>query len=194
MNAKHCLLLSLTCLLYSCAPRTAKPVAHIQRTVDWPVLKIAPLLPNQIGMHHIELHKNERSFRFDAMVEMEANHQVMVGMTPVGTVGFTLKSDAQKIEFERIPFYKLPIRPEIILTAYHWTFLEVTTLEPFLRSQGLSLEEPDKKTRLIRLADETIATIHYESNNKFQGTATYQQPKQKIRIRFLTRSLETYTP
>lgn len=181
--------LALCLLCLSCAPRTAKPIATIDRNIDWPVLAIAPDLPAQVGMHYVTLRKGQKTFRFEATIEMEPNHQAMVGMTPVGTIGFTMKSDTNTIEFERIPFYKMPIRPEQILTAYHWTFLDEAILEPHLRKLGLTIKHPDPKTRIIQSAGESIATISYEDNNKQRGLAEFRLPDRKIHISFLTRSM-----
>lgn len=185
-------LIILSLFLTCCAPRTAKPIAKMDRQVRWPVLALSQNLPSQVGMHHITLKKDGREFRFETTVEMEPNHQAMVGMTPVGTVGFSLQADATSIQFERIPFYKLILRPEEILTAYQWTFLDRAVLSNTLAETGLRLREPDDQTREIIRGNETIATIEYESKDIGAGTAVFKQPERQLSIHFLTRSLQRF--
>jgi hypothetical protein len=180
--------------LPACAPRSAKQVARMQSDVPWPVNAVIADLPAKTAMHHITLKRGNREFRFEATVETEPNYQAMVGMTPVGTVGFSMASEGAEVTFERIPFYKLPIRPERILTAYQWTFLDADILQPHLAALGLTLTEEDPQIREIRNKNERVAIIRYEAPDKYKGTAVFEQPQHKIKIHFLTRSVERFTP
>lgn len=182
----------LSLLLTCCAPRSARPLAKMGSHVRWPVLAVSQKLPSQVGMHHVTLRKKGREFRFEATVEMEPNHQAMIGMTPVGTLGFSLQADATSVQFERIPFYKIIVRPEELLTAYQWTFLDEQTLGKTLAENGLKLIKPNGQTRIILQGDETIATIEYESKHITTGTAVFQQPDRQLSIHFLTRSIQRF--
>jgi len=166
--------LSLMCFAtFACAP----PKSGSLRLPSGP--RLTPLamtdaVPARALSMHMEIQRDGVPFHFDAFSEQEPGRLALVGMTPLGTRGFSAIWAAGRFDYEHLPFYKLPIPAQELVLAYQLIYFPAALLSAELQQHALTLEETDG-LRSLHYRGRPLVRIHY------------QKQRAEIRLEHVTR-------
>jgi len=167
------------------------PSVRLDRGVTLTPLTTATIGEARARIMRIVIEKPGREpFRFNAHAEVEPDRTVLVGMTPMTTRGFAATWSNRVLDYEHLPFYRLPLPPATLILAYQLMFLPEPVLAPQLAAAGLSLEVGEMGRRL-RHDGETLLVVDYEGSPT-HGTATLTDHRRGYRLVIETRQLSTY--
>jgi len=177
-------ILVLLLSLAACARRPA--TLNLEPGTRLSLIPVAEL-PARTYIQDFEIINDKGVFRFSGLVEQEGNRLALVGLTPVGNRGFSVVWEGETATTERLPYYRLPLKAEVLLTVWQLMFLEPDDLKPHLAAAMIDLEVTGEQ-RFFRSDGQTLARA-------FSDDATnliFQNRRNTLNIRVTTRAIEAY--
>ena len=138
----------------------------------------------------IRIESKGRTFQFLSHGEIEADRLTLVGLTPLGTRAFSLSWDGQTLDFEKLPFYRLPIKPKQLLAAYQMTYWPTQRLQEHLGPNTKVQPHEKTKGRLFRNQKGLLAKVAFSNDDPFSGRAICHLLEYGLKITFDTRYKE----
>lgn len=136
--------------------------------------------------HGTEISQNGAvRFRYQGVYENNHNALVLVGLTPLGTRAFALTLDANGRQFEKLPFYRMPIRAEDQL--FYWAVATLPLAELQKGLIGLSLTESPPGRRLLKRGEHLVATIDLEQaprGRRYRVVIAHRNPNKQWELVF----------
>ncbi len=132
-------------------------------------LEMSDAVPAQAISIRSIIRRNGTPFRFDAFSEQEPGRLALVGMTPLGTRGFSAVWEGGRFDYDHLPFYKLPIPAQELILAYQLIYLPASVLTAQLQKHGVSLEE-GTGLRRFQYRGRALVVVHYKNEEiRFEG-------------------------
>jgi len=160
------LLILVLCLLSSCAwlqPTAAPPAS---------ALTYYPLqTPGSYGgtfavQHLLEGEYEGRRMQLQTYVEIDADHMVILGLTPLQTRAFTIRYDGQRLDFENVTHREMPFPPSLILSDVQ------QVLWPVLPNTAEWRVEDDvqPRERRVYFRHQLVTRIQYAGKSPLTGS------------------------
>jgi len=183
-------------LAMACAPRGGVVRAPMGAGACYPLAELEAAMPSLAAAQHFKIEKRNREFQFQGFVELEPNRLAMVGLTPLGSHGFSLVWEHGELAFERLPFYRLPLRSRELLAAYQWMYWSKPLLERALDGSGISFEEQFDRGRLRRFyyKQREICRISYAEADPWAGRVELHNLRRGYRLSVETRDVHPLEP
>lgn len=156
---------------------------HGQRLVWHSAANAMPVIS---VFHGTEISQNGAvRFRYQGVYENNQDALVLVGLTPLGTRAFALSLNANGRQFEKLPFYRMPISAEDQL--FYWAMATLPLVELQKGLVGLRLTELPSGRRLLKRADHLVATIDLErtsAGRRYRVVITHRHPTKQWELLF----------
>lgn len=152
-------------LLSACA--SAPPAADGARSY-LPILPPASLNAQHSAEQVLNAAYGEREATLHCILDVNAEHLRVIGLTALGQRVFTLEQDAAGVRVERSPFAPSELQPQDILADIQLAYWPLATLQAVLPPQT-RLTEPRAGLRRLSRDSRLVAEVHYAADDPWNG-------------------------
>jgi len=187
------LALGITATVSACS--TSKPKAQTPKKerppYRGPLVRPENIPGDFLWQQRVSAKHADKSGAFDAVLQKQGAELLVLGLTPFGTRGFSLKQKGTHFEYEQYVPFELPFSPEAVLIDIHRTFFYALDEEALPNSgkregswESEALVDEFRKSRLVSRRYENVSGLSQPIEIAYSGTgyAPFEPPK-KVTIK-----------
>ncbi len=149
-----------------------------------------PMPAGQALTQHFRIDRGRTRFEFEGQVELEPQRLTLIGLTPLGSRGFSADWSQARLSYDHLPFYNLPLSATELLGAWQMAFMAPTELGPALAKAEAELVE-SADGRLFKRHGQIWAQVRTQTTAS--GALTQiDWLARGFRLTITTRASETY--
>lgn len=111
----------------------------------------------------------EQEMAFQCVVEVDAQHLTVVGLSAQGQRLFSLRYDGQKLATESTALAPAGLDPQRVLADLQLALWPLAALQQSFVDTAWDLSEPAPATRRLRREGRLVAEVHYGGADPWQG-------------------------
>jgi hypothetical protein len=157
---------------WGCSPRPA-PTPRALPPYTGPLVDPLHIPGSFLWEQRVTAYHDERSGGFDAVIQKQGDQLLVLGLTPMGTRGFSIRQQGQQFSYEQFVPFKLPFSPEAVLIDIHRAFF-FALIERFPHQGTRVSSFKNERVRDVFLKNHLISrTFERVSGTSGQLTVSY---------------------